>query len=69
MTSELGQNWRSKHFASFSERPFAAASIGQVHKAVFKDPDDGVEKQVLRLTIYPDQSPMWKPGSKQGTQF
>ena len=32
LVQNLGQNWRDL-FSSFEERPFAAASIGQVHKA------------------------------------
>ncbi|XP_028809078.1 atypical kinase COQ8A, mitochondrial isoform X3 [Denticeps clupeoides] len=34
--SDLGPNWRDK-LESFEERPFAAASIGQVHLARMKD--------------------------------
>ncbi len=36
MTEELGTDWRSK-FVEFSDRPAAAASIGQVHRAVWHD--------------------------------
>lgn len=36
LSSELSPDWRSK-FADFSERPFAAASIGQVHEARLHD--------------------------------
>uniref|UniRef100_A0AC35GDY7 ABC1 atypical kinase-like domain-containing protein n=1 Tax=Panagrolaimus sp. PS1159 TaxID=55785 RepID=A0AC35GDY7_9BILA len=32
MSNELGPNWREK-FSHFEDRPFAAASIGQVHRA------------------------------------
>lgn len=36
LAMELGPDWRSK-FAVFEDRPFAAASIGQVHKGVLHD--------------------------------
>jgi aarF domain-containing kinase len=37
MRKELGEDWKEKHFQSFNDKPFAAASIGQVHEAVLKD--------------------------------
>ncbi|PFH34497.1 ABC1 protein [Besnoitia besnoiti] len=36
LVQELGLDWR-RNFASFSLRPFAAASIGQVHRAALAD--------------------------------
>lgn len=36
LTQELGANWRDK-FQQFDDKPIAAASIGQVHKAITKD--------------------------------
>jgi len=39
LATELGPRWRQK-FASFEDRPAAAASIGQVHRAVWKDGRD-----------------------------
>ena len=32
MVKEFGDNWRSDKFAEFEDKPFAAASIGQVSR-------------------------------------
>ncbi|XP_029043307.1 atypical kinase COQ8B, mitochondrial isoform X1 [Osmia bicornis bicornis] len=39
LASELGHNWRSK-LATFEEKPFAAASIGQVHHGTLLNGQD-----------------------------
>lgn len=39
MLAELGDNWREK-FGTFDEKPFAAASIGQVHLATLHNGTD-----------------------------
>lgn len=50
LKAELGENWRSM-FESFEELPFAAASIGQVHRATILD--NGVLKHVVVKVQYP----------------
>lgn len=52
MTSQLGRDWRSK-FESFEELPFAAASIGQVHRATIKDETTGEIRNVVVKVQYP----------------
>lgn len=36
LAKELGEHWRD-HFAEFNDTPAASASIGQVHKGIWKD--------------------------------
>jgi predicted unusual protein kinase regulating ubiquinone biosynthesis (AarF/ABC1/UbiB family) len=45
LTAELGERWRER-FERFDERPAAAASIGQVHRAVWRGPDGAVDVAV-----------------------
>ncbi|EGR30031.1 hypothetical protein IMG5_144060 [Ichthyophthirius multifiliis] len=40
MVQELGKDWKEKYFSEFSDIPFAAASIGQVHRAKLLDGTD-----------------------------
>ena len=37
MVKEFGTNWLDDKFLTFDKRPFAAASIGQVHLGTLKD--------------------------------
>lgn len=37
LAKELGPRWRTSKFADFDDIPSAAASIGQVHKAIWRD--------------------------------
>ncbi|MFV0462977.1 MAG: ABC1 kinase family protein [Nostocoides sp.] len=40
LAEELGPRWRTAKFRSFEDAPAAAASIGQVHRAVWRDGRD-----------------------------
>lgn len=51
LSNDLGPNWRDK-LEMFEERPFAAASIGQVHLARMKDGREVAMKiQVRRKSL------------------
>ena len=52
MEGELGSDWRS-HFSHFDPKPFAAASIGQVHYGVLLDEKEvAVKIQVCTYNTY-----------------
>lgn len=46
MRKELGKTWRTDNFASFDDYPIAAASIGQVHKAIMLNSHEQVAIKV-----------------------
>ena len=52
ITAELGAP-PEQVFAEWDPEPIAAASIGQVHRAVITDPDTGVERAVAVKVQYP----------------
>lgn len=52
LESQWGSDWRDR-FESFDERPFAAASIGQVHRATIRDKVSGAIQDVAVKVQYP----------------
>jgi aarF domain-containing kinase len=48
LTEQLGIDWRDK-FESFDETPFAAASIGQVHRATIRDLSGTIRDVVVKV--------------------
>lgn len=52
MRTEFGMDWRHR-FPTFNDQPAAAASIGQVHRAVYRDPSSGEETEVAVKLQYP----------------
>ena len=48
MNEELGTEWQTQKFVSFEMNPFAAASIGQVHKATLSE--NGSEAEGITKT-------------------
>ncbi|MEO3780641.1 AarF/ABC1/UbiB kinase family protein [Micromonospora sp. B11E3] len=51
LAEQLGPDWRN-FFVSFDDKPAAAASIGQVHRAVWRDPD-GIPRDAAVKIQYP----------------
>jgi predicted unusual protein kinase regulating ubiquinone biosynthesis (AarF/ABC1/UbiB family) len=52
MAKEFGEAWRDQ-FPTFADVPAAAASIGQVHRARWQDPDGGEPVEVAVKLQYP----------------
>ena len=63
LVNELGKDWRSK-VEVFEPHPLAAASIGQVHRAVLKDGRE-VAMKIQVGPIYESQSEGSFPTGKQ----
>lgn len=63
LTEQLGSGWRDR-FAEFDENPAAAASIGQVHRAVWHD-----GRQVAVKIQYPGADEALRSDLRQLTRF
>jgi aarF domain-containing kinase len=48
MEQQLGKDWREK-FETFDDSPFAAASIGQVHRATIREPNGNIRNVVVKV--------------------
>ncbi|KAI3383334.1 hypothetical protein SNEBB_007312 [Seison nebaliae] len=53
MTKELGENWQKEKFIEFDPKPFAAASIGQVHRGTVENEENGRIMEVAVKIQYP----------------
>lgn len=52
-TKYQGDNWRN-NYVKFEDKPFAAASIGQVHRATIADPDNASKNVEVAIKVqYP----------------
>jgi aarF domain-containing kinase len=52
LISEFGPDWKKK-VLEFDEKPFAAASIGQVHRATLLDEREVALKIQVKFKFYP----------------
>ncbi|MEU1884997.1 AarF/ABC1/UbiB kinase family protein [Micromonospora sp. WMMD987] len=52
LAEQLGPDWRDR-FVEFDDTPAAAASIGQVHRAVWRDPETGASRTAAVKIQYP----------------
>lgn len=52
LTEQFGRGWRSR-FAEFDDQPVAAASIGQVHRAIWRGRNGAPDREVAVKVQYP----------------